>query len=307
MSKILTITGATGKKSGGYFAQVLCKHMDEISAMFDGGVRAIVRKTSDTSFLDTAPLHFEKYLGSANDVGFLRLAFAGVDTVVHIAGIHWSKRIVQAAADCHVRRLIVVHTTGIYSKYKQAGEEYRQIDEFVYKTCSDSNIALTVLRPTMIYGNSSDNNVINFIKMVDKLPLMPVVNGSRYELQPVHYKDLGKAYFQVLMNEETTAGHDFNLSGGRPIELREMLSIIGLKLGKKVRFISVPFYLAYSGAWAIYLLTIGRVDYREKVQRLCEPRVFSHKEAKDAFGYEPMTFESGIVDEVKAYHKGKSA
>lgn len=30
MSKILAVTGATGKKSGGYFAQVLCEHTDEI-------------------------------------------------------------------------------------------------------------------------------------------------------------------------------------------------------------------------------------------------------------------------------------
>ncbi len=307
MSGILAITGATGKKSGGYFARVLCEHKGEVEAVFDGGIRAIVREASDTSFLDAAPLNFEKHASSAGDVSFLRDAFRGVDTVLHIAGIYWSKAIVRAAADCHVRRLIVVHTTGVYSKYKQAGEEYRQIDEFVTRVCREENIALTILRPTMIYGNSSDSNVIKFIKMVDKLPLVPVVNGARYELQPVHYKDLGKAYYQVLMNEKMTAGYEFNLSGGRPIELRGMLSLIGAELGKKVRFISLPFFLAYFGAWVVYLLTIGRMDYREKVQRLCEPRVFSHAEATEAFGYAPMNFEVGIVEEVRAYLKGNTA
>lgn len=305
MNKVLAITGATGKKSGGYFTQVLCEHADEINEMFDGGIRAVIRATSNTTALDACPLHFEKYVGSVDNVDFLKQVFHNVDTIIHIAGIHWSNEVVQAAAYCHVRRLITVHTTGIYSKYKQAGQDYRKIDDFVYKTCRKANIVLTVLRPTMIYGNAGDSNVIQLIRMVDKFPLMPVINGARYELQPVHYKDLGKAYYQVLMNEESTAGHVYNLSGGSPIELRDMLSKIGKELGKKISFISIPFFFAYFGACFIYLLTIGHKDYREKVQRMCEPRVYPHKDATDAFGYAPINFEEGIVDEIQEYLKGK--
>ena len=172
---------------------------------------------------------------------------------------------------------------------------------FVYKTCKEKNIVLTILRPTMIYGNITDNNIVTFIKMVDKFPLMPVVNGARYELQPVHYQDLGDAYYAVLMNEEATANKDFILSGGEPILLRDMLSEIGKNLGKKVKFISCPYWIAYSGAWVVYVLTFKKKDYREKVQRLCEPRVFSHEEATKAFGYSPRIFQVGIVDEVKQY------
>lgn len=305
MSKVLAITGATGKKSGGYFAKVLCEHANEVNAMFEGGIRAIVRATSDTTAIDNAPLAFEKHVGSVDDVAFLKEAFMDVDTVVHIAGIHWSREVVEAAVLCRVRRLILVHTTGIYSKYKQAGEEYRQIDDFVYKTCKEGKIVLTILRPTMIYGNSNDKNVIRFIKMVDMFPLMPVVNGAHYKLQPVYYKDLGMAYYLVLMNEATTANRDFNLSGDEPIELLEMLKVIGEKLGKKVKFFSVPFFVAYSGAWLVFLLTLGKKDYREKVQRLCEHRTFSHKEATVAFDYTPIGFGVGVACEVESYLKAK--
>ena len=47
--------------------------------------------------------------------------------------------------------------------------------------------------------------------------------------------------------------------------------------------------------------TFGKKDYREKVQRLVEPRVYSHDEAKQIFGYNPRTFQEGIVNEVKQY------
>ena len=199
--------------------------------------------------------------------------------------------------------MILVHTTGIYSKYKAAGEEYRHIDAYVEEKCRENNIILTILRPTMIYGNIHDGNVVKFIAMVDKFPIMPVVRDARYELQPVHYKDLGKAYFDVLMNEESTAWKNYNLSGGEVIQLRDMLSVIGANLGKKVKFISCPFWFAYSGAWILYLFSLGKIDYRERVQRLCEPRVYDHEKATKDFNYKPRTFREGIVDEVKEYKR----
>lgn len=260
----------------------------------------MVRSTSDTSKLDAAALSFEKQYGELTDSAYLDQAFQDVDTVLHVASISLTTYIVDAAVRCHVRRLICVHTTGIYSKYKEAGEAYRIIDAYVEQKCRDNNIGLTILRPTMIYGNISDNNVVKFIKMVDRLPRMPVVNGARYALQPVHYMDLSEAYYQVLMNENT-ANRNYILSGGAPITLRDMLLEIGNCLGKKVHFINCPYPVAYAGAWLLYLMTLKKKDYREKVQRLCEPRVYSHDDATRDFGYDPPKFNIGIVSEVEEY------
>ncbi len=302
MSKILAVTGATGKKSGGEFMRVLNLHREEL----DGWkVRAIVRPTSNISELKSLELNPEIYTGQLTDNEFMLTAFKGVDTVVHIVAITLSNAIIDAAIKSGVRRVILVHTTGIYSKHKEAGELYRKIDADVEKKCREHNILLTILRPTMIYGNTNDNNVIEFVKMVYKFPIMPVVNGARYELQPVHYKDLAIAYYQVFKNEEATANKNFDLSGGEPILLRDMFIEIGKNMGKKTKFISCPYFIAYTGACMIYFLTLKKKDYREKVQRLCEPRVYSHEEAAKAFGYAPRNFEVGIVDEVKQFLETK--
>jgi nucleoside-diphosphate-sugar epimerase len=301
MSKILALTGVTGKKSGGVLAEEISANREIINTMFPDGIRALVRQSSNTDNLKRYLPDVELCVGELNDIEYLKKSFSGVDTIIHIAGIHYSRDVVKAAAECNVRRLILVHTTGVYSKYKAAGEEYRHIDDDVYKICKENGILLTICRPTMIYGNIYDENVVKFVKMVDKLPIMPVVNGARYALQPVHYSDLGKAYYSILMNEEGTKNKDYNLSGGAPIYLRDMLKIIGKNLGKKVKFISCPFVIAYAGAWVVYCCSFGKMDYREKVQRLCEPRTFSFEDAARDFGYKPLTFEEGIIDEVKQY------
>lgn len=302
--RLLILTGVTGQKSGAIFAEYLANNKELLDNCFNG-VRVICRASSNTDNVIRLLPSAEICRGSFENQEFMDQAVQGADTVVHIAGIQSSRFLVDAAVRQQVRRLILVHTTGIYSKYKEAGEEYRCIDAYVTEQGAAHGIVLTILRPTMIYGNRFDQNVIKFIRMVDKLPVMPIVNDARYALQPVHYKDLGKAYFDVLMNEGATANKNYDLSGGEVIDLRDVLAVIGENLGKKVQFVSCPYFLAYPGAWFVYGMTFGKMDFREKVQRLCEPRAYSHEDATRDFGYAPMTFRAGIVDEVKEYLERK--
>lgn len=304
MGSKLVLTGVTNNP-GRVCVEYIGSNAERIHGMFPGGVRAVCRASSDTADYRRLLPDDEVRICDLTDPDGLREAFEDADTVLHMAGIYWSRQVADAAAFCGVRRLIAVHTCGIYSKYKEAGEEYRRIDEYCYKVSRDNGIALTILRPTMIYGNSRDRNVIKFITMADRLPLMPMVNGGRYELQPVHYRDLGKAFYDVLVNEESTAGRDFILSGRSPILLRDMFTEIGRNLGKEMRFISCPYPIAYTGAAVINGLTLGRIDYREKVKRLCEPRAYGHAEASEAFGYDPRPFEEGIAEEVREYRDRK--
>lgn len=163
------------------------------------------------------------------------------------------------------------------------------------------NISLTYLRPTMIYGNVHDANVVIFMKMVDKLRIFPVVVGARYELQPVWCGDLGKAYYQVLMHPQTATKRNYNLSGGKPIMLLDMFKVMAKYIGVRNTYISVPFPIAYGLAWLLFLSTFGKMDFREKVQRLVEPRTFDHTDATQDFGYNPITFEEGVKSEVDEY------
>ncbi len=223
------------------------------------------------------------------------------DVLLHIAGIFYSQELVDISIEAGIKWLILVHTTGIYSKYKAAGENYRKIESSIRNKLKGKDIALTILRPTMIYGDLKDKNVSVFIKMVYRLRLFPVVSGANFDLQPVWCGDLGKAYYQVLNNSNVTQNKDYILSGGRPIQLIDMFKVIAEKLEVSNTFISVPYWLAYYGAWFIYCCSLKKIDFREKVQRLVEPRAYSHQDAHNDFGYTPLNFEDGVVDEIEQF------
>lgn len=120
----------------------------------------------------------------------------------------------------------------------------------------------------MIYGDLCDRNMSKFIKMIDKLRIMPVINGGNSLIQPVNARDLGKAFFTVLMSPVELDGSAYDLSGERPIRMIDAFKIISKELNKKTVYITVPLSLGVLMARVIKTLTLGRINYIERVQRM---------------------------------------
>lgn len=291
---MLLVTGITGH-SGRYFLQEL------IDNKYEGTIRCIVREASDTSMLDNSGLRIEKVVGDITDEDFLHKCMKGVDTVFHIVNIRYTLGIIKAAINNNVSRAICVHTTGIYSKFKVASEEYKIIESKLKKMLEGAKINITILQPTMIYGDICDHNMSRFIKMVDKLRIFPVIDYGKCLIQPVNARDLGKAYYEVLMMSKDKAKPIYNLSGEKSIAMIDAFKLISYNLNKKTVFISFPLWFGVFLARSLKIATVGKVDYIERVQRMSEDRCFSHEDVKKDFGYNPESFESGIAREVKEY------
>ena len=294
---MLLITGITGH-SGKYFLQEL------IDNQYENTIRCVVRKNSNTSLLDSSRLKIEKVICDLSDQDAMDKAMSGIDEVVHIGSIFYSLTVIKAAVKNNVRRVICVHTTGIYSKHKSASEDYKNTELLISNIIEASNspIGLIYLRPTMIYGYINDKNMVIFIKMVDKLRLFPVIAHGKNLLQPVNGRDLGKAYYQLLVKQNIVNG-DYILSGDRPISMLEMFNLISNALGKSTVFFSVPLGLGVFMARCLKFCTLSKVDFIERVQRLGEDRHFPHEKAEKDFGYKPMPFADGLKIEVDQYVK----
>lgn len=291
---MLLVTGITGH-TGRYFLQELINHK------YEGLIRCIVRETSDTSMLDNSGLNIEKVYGDIHDETFLNEVTKDVDEIVHIINIRHTLRVLNAAIKNDVRRIVSVHTTGIFSKFRIASEEYVIIEDEIKELLSKNDISMTILRPTMIYGDVCDRNMSKFIKMVDRFRVFPVINHGKSLIQPVNARDLGKAYYDVLIMPVEKAKSEYILSGEKSITMLEAFKLISNNLGKKTTFISFPLGFGVIMARVLKGITLGKIDYVERVQRMSEDRSFSHEEATADFGYKPESFEVGIAREVKEY------
>jgi len=293
---MLLVTGITGH-TGRYFLKEL------IDNKYEGPIRCVVRESSDTSLLDNSGLDIEKVIGDLDDPNFIDRVMTDVETVMHIYNIHHSPLIVKVASEKKVKRAILVHTTGIYSEFKYASEGYKKIEKEIQELINEPNYStnITILRPSMIYGDLCDRNMSKFIKMVDKLKIMPVINGGNSLIQPVNARDLGKAFYTVLMSPEAPNGEAYDLSGEKPISMIDAFKTISKELNRKTVFINVPISLGVLMATVLNTITLGKIDYVERVQRMGENRNYSHDHATRDFNYKPMSFEKGIQIEVREY------
>ena len=292
---MVLVTGITGH-TGKYFIEELKKNN------YKEKIRCIVRDKESEKVLENTGLNYECVVGDLEDREFLKQVCKNVDTILEIYNTRYSLNVLEAALNNKVKRIIFVHTTGIFSKFKMASAEYKEIESKVIEESKDK-IDITILRPTMIYGDICDHNISKFIKMMDKMRIYPLIAGGKSEIQPVNARDLGKAYYQVLMNPETTKNKSYNLSGEKPITIKNMLKLILKYLDKKTIFIPIPMFISISVAYILKFITLGKVNIVEKVLRMNEIRTFSNEEARQDFGYTTINFEEGIKEEVEQYKK----
>ena len=293
MLLVIGVTGHTGK----YFLQELVKNK------YKEKIRFLIRKENEEAILKDTGLNYETIYGDLENIESLKKACKDIDQILEIYNIRYSLNVLEAAIQNDVKRIIFVHTTGIFSKYKMASEEYKIIEKEVIEKAKNNNIDITILRPTMIYGDICDHNISKFIKMMDKMRIYPMIAGGKAEIQPVNARDLGRAYYQVLINPEKTKNKNYNLSGEKPITIKNMLKLILKYLDKKTIFIPIPMFISITVAYILKILTFGKKDIVEKVLRMNETRIFSNEEARRDFGYTTIKFEEGIRVEVEQYRE----
>lgn len=317
----IVITGATGH-SGRWFIDRLKKEN------FRGELVCLVREDAEQAHLDDGILNIKKIFGVIEG-GFsqdskgrrtelekgenvaLKQALEGADALVHIAGIQVSEIVVPLAIEAGVNWGILVHTTGRYSKYKSASAEYiatedmllTQRDEFLADNGAGMN--LTIVRPTMIYGSIRDVNMHKLITYLTKMKWFPVFGKGANLMQPVHAKDLGNAYYEILIRPDSTKNKEYNLSGKEAAAYSHLIKTTSTALvesGIRKRentLINIPFGLSVAAA-KVYNGIFGKkaIINVEQVLRMQEDKNFSHEEATKDFGYDPIGFEEGIKEEI---------
>ena len=292
---MLYITGATGH-SGRWFLKALNEHQ------YSGKIRCVVRDSSDLSAFEGLTLDIDLLTGNLNDEEFLDRSLEGVDTVVHISSITLSEKLIKSAIKNHVQWAILVHTTGRFSRYKSASEEYILIEDGILQ--QRNQIDITVLRPTMIYGSSRDRNMYRLVEYLATHRFFPLFGSGRNLMQPVHAMDLGNAYYQVLMHESVTRNREYDLSGKEPITYLEIIKTILSQLNRKLLLIPIPISLSILAAKAYNALFQNAIITVEQVMRMQEDKAFSHQKAGQDFGYDPLSFEQGIKEEIKEFQSG---
>ena len=248
--------------------------------------------------------NIHNYVGDLTNPNVIDDLFSkyNIESIIHIANIRYSPLLLKKANEFNVKKVVLIHTTGIYSKYRSYSSLYKKIEQEILSN-SYPNTNYIILRPTMIYGNHRDHNMHKLIRFINKSPIFPVFGDGSSLMQPVHVEDLANATIAAYHSKEVF-NEDFDLSGGSVVTYKEVLTYITSGLGRKTKLVYIPIKFAVLGAKFLKRLMPKPIISVEQVERLQEDKAYSHEKAKKLLGYKPRTFKDGILQEIELL-KGK--
>ena len=288
----LIIFGARGNTAN-YFLKILEKEK------FEGEITVVSRDKNKNNYFNQFKLNFKILNGDIKETSFLEKCFDNIDTVLNLANMENSPKIVEIGSKHKVKWFILVHSTMIFSKNKSKFILNRiNIEKDLLK----KNKNLTILRPTMIYGNKRDINISRLIKYLDKFKIFPIFGNGKNLLQPVYVDDLSKSYFNVIKNKNVTFNKSYNLAGKNSIEYLKILKIIESSLKKKIIFIRLPINISTILVKILNILFFGKFPINSsQVRRQGEDKIFSFDEATKDFNFNPIKIEEGLKLQIKDY------
>ncbi len=152
-----------------------------------------------------------------------------------------TRRLVHAAQAAGVKRIVHISVTHPsadsplpYFRGKAANE----------KTLVESGIPYAILRPTVLVG-AEDILINNIAFLLRRLPFFALPGDGSYRLQPVYVEDLADLAAEAVYGK----GNSITDAVGPDIfTFKEMVNLIGEKIGAKRPLISIPPRLALLAA-----------------------------------------------------------
>jgi uncharacterized protein YbjT (DUF2867 family) len=262
--------------------------------------RCLIRESSRKEALETRGA--ELAYGDADDPASLIPALAGVDYVVHIAGL-WKAGPTLEACEAlgTIKRVVFVGSVSRFTKLDSWDPGERKLARAMAEAESRikaSPVDCVILWAAMIYGMHQDRNIRQIIHWMRKWPVYPNFGRGRGLKNPVYAGDVAWAARECLFHEALPR-REYMIAGKQPIRQRDMLISVRQALGKNIRLIPVPVWLGYAGVFLYRRLYRDTHINYAMVSRVNEDSAHLSIAAAEDFGYDPLPFETGVARQVE--------
>ncbi len=327
---ISLITGATG---------LLGSHIAEQLRRCGRKVRALVRPTSDVSFLQS--IGCELVHGDVTDRASLIEACRGVDVVYHCAArvgdwgpwkefvaisIDGTRNLLDAAVAAGVKRFLHISSISVYGYVDGEGtvfDETTPLGYGLYKWAYYSRakveaehivwdyhragkIPVTVVRPSWLYGERDRATLGRLIDSIRQRKCKLIGDGNN-RLNVVHAANAAEACI-LAANAERAIGEAYNCSNDGELTQGAYFNKIAEALGEPPVTKCVPYKVAKTAAFVFECL--GHALKRKKPPLVTRYSVwligrrsfFETRKAREQLGWEStISYDEGIPAAVKWY------
>lgn len=233
---------------------------------------------------------------------------ADCDVVVNLVGIKAPRgdndferahvrvveHLIDAARAAGIERFVHIsvaqdeNATGPYAQTKRVGEQH----------ALDSGLAVTVLRPGLVYG-PGDDALRNLVQMVRLAPVVVVPRGATGPLPAIDVRDVAQAVVATLTRPEA-AGQCIDLVGPEVLDLRRLVRRVAQALELPTLIPSLPDLVARLGATAMERLMADPLLSRSQLVMLTRGLPGDPSHAPEHLGLRPRRLDATRIRELAA-------
>lgn len=222
----------------------------------------------------------------------LRAALWGADCVLNVAHARFTRRILAALPEPSVR-LVTLGSTRKFTRFPDLKAAQMEDAEAAHDETANG----LIVHPTMIYGGA-DNNISRVLRIVRRLPLLPLPQQGRALIQPIHRDDVVEVLIAAIRSQ---AGREpLIVAGARPISYAQVIQHCAKATGRNTGIVSVPYWGMRALAWGTRMAPGIPAISSAEVRRLLEDKIFDIAPMKARLGVIPCTFEEGLARMVAA-------
>ena len=267
-------------------------------------VRCLVRRGSERDLHGLGAI--ERIEGDVMSRQSLDHAMDGCDAVIHLVGIirehpavgvtfervhtQGTINVLEAAAAVGARRYVHMSALGTRSG---ARSRYHQTKWSAEEAVRASPVPWTIFRPSIIYGRG-DGFVTVLARMIQRLPIVPIIGAGRQRLQPVPVADVAQGFVRAL-TLDASVKHTYDIGGPEPVTMVDLIDRVAESMGRRRPIKAhVPLGLVRTVTRALYRfsdypLTPDQLLMLEE-ENTCEPGPFY-----ETFGLVPVPLNTGLA------------
>ena len=319
-AKTIFVTGATG---------LVGSHVVEEALRRGHKVRALVRATSDTRWLDAQGV--EKVDGDLEDQAALRRGVEGADWVMNCAAKvgDWGsldefrrlnvaalELLLKAAVAARVERFVHVSSLGVYEGRDHFGTDETtppaaqaldgytrskvEAEALALKYQKEKGLPLAVVRPGFIYGER-DRTVLPKLVHSLRTGRFAYFGSGDQALNCIYVKNLVHALF-LAAESPMAVGEVFNVTDGPRVSKRQFIGRVAELAGVKPPRRKIPLWLARFLATTLERRAIRKGSTTPPLVNKARYKFlglnldYSIAKIRERLGYEPpFTTEAGLV------------
>lgn len=242
---------------------------------------------------DTAKM--EKIQGDITNLKTAKEAVHGVETVLSVMGVRKDTEemthdklehegihnLISASKESGVNQIMYISTMGVT---KNVPVQRLKAKWDAEQMLIHSGIAYTIFRPSGYFTDFAEY----FAPEIREKGSFRVFSKGLIKLQPIAVKDVAETMIRAIGNEKAK-NKIFPLVGPEIFTLREILTMLGNIMGKKVKIKSVPFWVMQLFFTLIRSTSGKDFLYRAKGDSTCPPDI--QREVQEVFQIELKRLE----------------